>query len=173
MFIRFPDALRPAFPRLKEKLEDGDPAVVGAAVNVICELAKKNPGNYLGLAPVLFKILTTSTNNWMLIKIVKLFGALTPLEPRLAKKLVDPLTNIINTTSAMSLMYETIITCATGLSEFPNVIRLCLTKLRTFVEDPDQNLKYLGLLALSEIMKTQPKAVAEYRDLVLWWYVCW
>ena len=48
------------------------------------------------------------------------------------------------------------------------LIRLCLARLRAFVEDPDQNLKYLGLVALSEIMQTHPKAVTEYRDLVLW-----
>lgn len=47
-------------------------AVISAAVNVICELARKKPENYLSLAPQLFKILTTSTNNWMLIKIIKL-----------------------------------------------------------------------------------------------------
>jgi len=45
---------------------------VSAAVNVICELARKNPKNYIALAPTLFKILTTSTNNWVLIKLVKL-----------------------------------------------------------------------------------------------------
>jgi len=27
VFLKFPDALRPAFPRLKEKLEDPDPGV--------------------------------------------------------------------------------------------------------------------------------------------------
>ena len=68
---------------LKEKLEDPDPGVQSAAVNVICELARKNPRNYLSLAPTFFKLMTTSQNNWMLIKIIKLFGALTPLEPRL------------------------------------------------------------------------------------------
>lgn len=47
-------------------------AVVSSAVNVICELARKNAKNYLVLAPVLFKLLTKSANNWMLIKIVKL-----------------------------------------------------------------------------------------------------
>jgi AP-3 complex subunit delta-1 len=104
-------------------------AVISAAVNVICELARKNPKNYLPLAPTLFKILQSSTNNWMLIKIIKLvltspscclmfiplnnlftqqFGALTPLEKRLAKRLVQPLTNLINTTTAMSLLYECI-----------------------------------------------------------------
>jgi AP-3 complex subunit delta-1 len=103
VFLKFPEALRPAFARLKDKLDDADTcsliqsisfrsrmarvltlfsfflffvlhtiAVVSAAVNVICELARKNPKNYVPLAPTLFKILTTSQNNWMLIKIIKL-----------------------------------------------------------------------------------------------------
>lgn len=138
IFLKFPDALRPSFHRLKEKLDDPDPcmfffslfqtlirvcfifsllcslfcspfsfflsffvflsslllilfviffllfvffcffvlifllAVVSAGVNVICELARKNAKNYLALAPVLFRLLTKSANNWMLIKIVKL-----------------------------------------------------------------------------------------------------
>lgn len=97
VFLSFPDALRPAFPRLKEKLEDPDPGIVSrqymtgiatvidcfcvgvqsAAVNVICELARKNPKNYLSLAPIFFKLMTSSTNNWMLIKIIKLVSFIT------------------------------------------------------------------------------------------------
>jgi hypothetical protein len=46
--------------------------VQSAAVSVVCELARKNPKNYLPLAPMFFKLMTTSTNNWMLIKIIKL-----------------------------------------------------------------------------------------------------
>ncbi|EFA74932.1 delta adaptin [Heterostelium album PN500] len=168
IFLRYPDSLRPAFPKLKEKLEDPEPSVVSCAVNVICELARKNPKNYLTLAPVLFKILTNSTTNyWMFIKIVKLFGALTPLEPRLAKKLVDPLTNIINTSSSMSLLFECIQTCIIGISDNIPLMKLCISKLRTLIEHHDQNLKYLGLLALSNIMKIHPKAVSEHRELVL------
>ena len=71
--------------RSLELLQDPDPGVQSAAVNVICELARKNPKNYLSLAPTFFKLMTSSTNNWVLIKIIKLFGALTPLEPRLGK----------------------------------------------------------------------------------------
>lgn len=51
--------------------------VQSAAVNVICELARKNPKNYLSLAPIFFKLMTTSTNNWMLIKIIKLVSVVT------------------------------------------------------------------------------------------------
>lgn len=50
--------------------------VQSAAVNVICELARKNPRNYLALAPIFFKLMTSSTNNWMLIKIIKLVWSL-------------------------------------------------------------------------------------------------
>lgn len=174
VFLKYPEALRPSFPRLKEKLEDPDPGVQSAAVNVVCELARKNPKNYLSLAPVFFKLMTTSTNNWMLIKIIKLFGALTPLEPRLGKKLIEPLTNLIHSTSAMSLLYECIntviavlISISSGMPNHAASIQLCVQKLRILIEDSDQNLKYLGLLAMSKILKTHPKSVQAHKDLIL------
>ena len=45
-------------------------------MNVICELARKNPKNYLSLAPLFFKLMTSSTNNWVLIKIIKLVSGI-------------------------------------------------------------------------------------------------
>ncbi|VDO41310.1 unnamed protein product [Onchocerca flexuosa] len=175
IFLKYPDSLRPTFPRLKEKLEDPDPGVQSAAVNVICELARKNPKNYLTLAPVFFRLMTTSSNNWMLIKIIKLFGALVPLEPRLGKKLLEPLTNLINSTSAMSLLYECIntviavlISISSGVpGDHTASIQLCVQKLGVLIEDSDQNLKYLGLLAMGKILQTHPKAVQAHKDIVL------
>uniref|UniRef100_A0A8C0FQQ0 AP-3 complex subunit delta-1 n=1 Tax=Bubo bubo TaxID=30461 RepID=A0A8C0FQQ0_BUBBB len=166
VFLKYPESLRPAFPRLKEKLEDPDPGVQSAAVNVICELARRNPKNYLSLAPLFFKLMTSSTNNWVLIKIIKLFGALTPLEPRLGKKLIEPLTNLIHSTSAMSLLYECVNTVI-AVSMTWSFFQLCVQKLRILIEDSDQNLKYLGLLAMSKILKTHPKSVQSHKDLIL------
>ncbi|CAF2159774.1 unnamed protein product [Rotaria magnacalcarata] len=156
VFLNNPEALKPAFPRLKEKLEDPDPGVQSAAVNVICELARRNPKNYLSLAPIFFRLMTTSTNNWVLIKIIKLFGALTPLEPRLGKKLIEPLTNLIHSTSAMSLLYECIntvvavlVSISSGLPNHNASIQLCVQKLRILIEDTDQNCtKHGNLIAL-------------------------
>lgn len=54
------------------------PGVQSAAVNVICELARRNPKNYLSLAPLFFKLMTSSTNNWVLIKIIKLVSPVVP-----------------------------------------------------------------------------------------------
>uniref|UniRef100_A0A3P8YJG5 AP-3 complex subunit delta-1 n=1 Tax=Esox lucius TaxID=8010 RepID=A0A3P8YJG5_ESOLU len=164
VFLKYPESLRPAFPRLKEKLEDPDPGVQSAAVNVICELARRNPKNYLSLAPLFFKLMTSSTNNWVLIKIIKLFGALTPLEPRLGKKLIEPLTNLIHSTSAMSLLYEcvnTVIAVLISLSSgMPNHSASIQVSLRSIQH-------YLGLLAMSKILKTHPKSVQSHKDLIL------
>lgn len=35
------------------------------------------------------------------------------------------------------------------------------------IEDSDQNLKYLGLLAMGRILQTHPKAVQAHKDIVL------
>ncbi|KAH7915689.1 adaptin N terminal region-domain-containing protein [Hygrophoropsis aurantiaca] len=171
VFEKYPDALRQGIGRLQEKLEDTDPGVVSATVNVLCELARRNPQDYLPLAPHLFHLLTTSSNNWMLIKIVKLFGSLSPHEPRLVKKLQPPITDLISTTSAISLLYECVHTCIIGgmlqgASGF-SLARTCVSKLAAFLQDNDQNLKYIALLAMVKIVPTHPHLVAEHQDTIL------
>ena len=87
---KHPQVIQSARPRLEEKLNDSDSGmpifsqhrydhsssvilgVIAATVNVLCELARRDPQEYLTLAPRLFQLLTTSSNNWMLIKIVKI-----------------------------------------------------------------------------------------------------
>ena len=178
LYVKFPQGLRLTFDKLKERLDDAESSVVSTAVNVICELANKNPRNYLAMAPKFFKLLTTSSNNWMLIKVVKLLGSLVSEEPRLARKLLEPLATIIQNTGAKSLQYECIYTVTEALpyskredgSDARNaaqVIKLCSDYLRGFIEDPDQNLKYLGLVGLVKLMRSNPRSVVEHRDIVL------
>jgi AP-3 complex subunit delta-1 len=178
LYVKYPQGLRLTFEKLKERLDDEDSSVVSTAVNVICELANKNPKNYLAMAPKFFRLLTTSSNNWMLIKVVKLLGSLVKEEPRLARKLLDPLSTIIQSTGAKSLQYECIFTVTEALphskrddgsdaKNAPAVIALCSEYLRGFIEDSDQNLKYLGLVGLLNLMKSSPRTVIDHRDMVL------
>ena len=178
LFVKFPQGLRPTFDRLKERLDDTESSVVSCAVNVICELANKNPKNYLAMAPKFFRLLTTSSNNWMLIKVVKLLGSLVSEEPRLARKLLEPLTTIIQNTSAKSLQYECIQTITEALlhtkredgsdaKSVPTVVKLCSDYLKGFIEESDQNLKYLGLVGLVSLLKSHPRNVVEHRDIIL------
>ena len=150
-----------------KSLSDDHSGVVSASVYVICELAHKQPDKYLYLTPLFFNILTTSSNNWVLIKVVKLLGSLVPYEPRLLKKLIEPLSDIISTTPAKSLLYECVNTMLSGDLTNKTAVMLCLDKLKLFITDPDQNLKYLGLLGLHKLMLKYPKLVGEHKDLVL------
>lgn len=167
----YPPALDHSWHRLREKLEDSDPGVVSATVNIICELARKNPVPFLALSPQLFQLLTSSSNNWVLIKIVKLFGALTPHEPRLVRKLLPPIKTLISTTPAMSLLYECIHSVISGeMLDGPGgdeLAEACVEKLAAFLDDEDRNLRYIALLALVRILPTHPHLVARYQHLVL------
>ena len=113
-----------------------------AAVTVLSELAMHNPKTYLPLAPKFYKLLTSSSSNWMTIKLVKVFGALTPLEQRLAKKLAGPIGEILETTNAKSLMYECVRTVVMGMTSQEKVVRQAVDKLKDMLEDHDPNIKF-------------------------------
>merc|ERR1719277_2296493 len=108
VFLKDPPALRTCFPKLKAMLGDEDQGVLTASVNTFLELARKNAKNYLTLVPQLYHILVNTQNNWVSIKLLKLFQLLCPLEPRLPPKMVEPLTNLLNTTKAQSVEFEAI-----------------------------------------------------------------
>ncbi|KAG9122025.1 AP-3 complex subunit delta [Ceratobasidium sp. 392] len=166
LLVTYPDAQSVGVEKLKDKLADDDPGVVSATVNVLCELARRSPTDYLVLAPQLFHLLTTASNNWMLIKIVKLFGFLTPHEPRLAKKLSGPLSDLIANTPAISLLYECVHTVIIGGMLHGSMARACSAKLAVFLGDSDQNLKYIALLAMAKIAPTHAYLVAEHQDVI-------
>jgi AP-3 complex subunit delta len=180
LFVKYPQGLRLTFARLQQCLDDPNSSVVSCAVNVITELSDKNPKNYLHLAPSFFQLLTQSSNNWMLIKVVKLLGSLVPEEPRLARKLLEPLSAIVRNTQAKSLLYESVRTITLCLPycrksdgsmppNVPEIVELCANTLLDFVTQADQNLKYLGLVGFSTLMQSHPHVLSDpkYRPLIL------
>ncbi|KAJ5475061.1 AP-3 complex subunit delta, partial [Penicillium diatomitis] len=174
----YPEALRLGWPKIQERLMDEheDSSVTTAAINVVCELGWRRPTDFLPLAPRFFELLVDSGNNWMAIKIIKLFATLTPVEPRLTRKLLRPLVNIIQTTTAMSLLYECINGIIQGgildgednLQERDEVASLCVGKLRGMIAmDSDPNLKYVALLALNRIVATHSSLVEVQQDVIM------
>jgi len=167
LFLQYPEALRPSFSAIQECLDDSDVGVACCAVNVICELAATNPSAYLGLAPVFFKLLRHTSNNWMMIKLVKLLGQLCPFEPRLAKKLVGSINDIMRTTTAKSLLFECIQTVSIGMLSQQESVELAMSKLKGFIEDPDQNLKFLGLVAMGNFIRVHPALVSNHKKTII------
>ncbi|KAJ8536033.1 hypothetical protein K7X08_034434 [Anisodus acutangulus] len=167
LFELFPDSVRVCFKRLVENLENSDPAIVSAVVGVFCELACKEPKSYLPLAPEFYKILVHSRNNWLLIKVLKIFVKLAPLEPRLGKRLVEPICDHLKRTTAKSLAFECVRTIVSSFSEYESAVRVAVENIKEFLNEDDPNLRYLGLQALTIVASKHLWAVMENKDFVI------
>ncbi|OIW11945.1 hypothetical protein TanjilG_02152 [Lupinus angustifolius] len=167
VFEKYPDAVRVCFKRLVENLESLDPPIVVAVVGVFCELASKDPRAYLPLAPEFYKILVDCKNNWVLIKVLKIFAKLAPLEPRLAKRIVEPVCEVMRRTEAKSLMFECVRTVVTSLSDYESAVKLAMEKIRELLVEQDPNLRYLGLQALSAVVGKHLWVVLENKEAVI------
>lgn len=170
IFLKNPEALRVYYDRLIDKLDDTDNSVVSATVNVICELANTNPSNYIELAPRLYAMLKDSNNNWMVIRLLKLFSSLSLTEPRLKNKLLPEIKSLMIKTKALSLIYECINSILDGnmlASDDIDTAQLIIEKLLIFFESNDQNLKYVGLLAFIKTCKIHQDLIKNHDKIIL------
>ncbi|KXG20021.1 LOW QUALITY PROTEIN: hypothetical protein SORBI_3010G144000 [Sorghum bicolor] len=139
------------FKPLAACLASPDPRTSTAAMAAFCDLSA-SPADatpFLPLAPDLYNLLTTSDSNWALIKVLKVFARLAPLEPRLAARIVDPVCQLLTRSGAMSLTFQCIRTVLIALPAHDAAVRLAIGKANEFIAtDDDPNLRYLGLLAL-------------------------
>ncbi|RCK64349.1 AP-3 complex subunit delta [Candida viswanathii] len=162
IFLQYPESLRLNFNRVIEKLDDSDVAVVSATVNVICEISKKNPNIFINYLPKFFTILEDTKNNWLIIRILKLFQSLSKVEPRMKKKILPSIIDLMVKTQASSLIYECINCIVNGqmLShdsyKDQETAKLCVNQLMNFFKTRDSNLKFVGLIALINILKIFP-----------------
>jgi AP-3 complex subunit delta-1 len=162
IFLQYPESLRLNFNRIIEKLDDEDVAVVSATVNVVCEISKKNPNIFISYLPKFFTILEETKNNWLSIRILKLFQSLSKVEPRMKKKILPTILNLMLDTKASSLIYECINCIINGQMLSPDstkdreTAKICIKKLMDFFQTKDSNLKFVGLIALINILKVFP-----------------
>lgn len=167
LFTHYPDAVRVCFKRLVENLDNSSQTIVAATVGVFCELASKEPRSYLPLAPEFYRILVDSRNNWVLIKVLKIFAKLAKLEPRLAKKVVDPICDHMKRSEAKSLVFECVRTVLSSFYEYEFAVKLAVAKIREFLLDSDLNLRYLGLQGLLLAAPNHLWAVLENKEIVI------
>ena len=162
IFLQYPDSLRMNFNRIIGKLDDSDISVVSATINVICEISKKNPNVFVTYLPKFFTILEGTKNNWLIIRILKLFQSLSKVEPRMKKKILPTIMELMLKTQASSLIYECINCIVNGSMLYPNsskdkeTAKTCIEQIMNFFETRDSNLKFVGLIALINILQIFP-----------------
>ncbi|XP_008662607.1 AP-3 complex subunit delta [Zea mays] len=157
------------FKPLAACLASPDPRASTAAVAAFCDLSAPpaDATPFLPLAPDLYNLLTTSRSNWALIKVLKLFARLAPLESRLAARIVDPVCQLLTRSAAMSLTFECIRTVLTALPAHDAAVRLAIGKAMEFIAAADDsNLRYLGLLALGMLGPAYASTVNDCREAI-------
>ncbi|SCU80590.1 LAME_0B03862g1_1 [Lachancea meyersii CBS 8951] len=170
VFLQFPEALRDHFDRFAARLRDEDLSVVSATVSVVCELSKKNPRPFVALSPLLYEMLFTIDNNWIIIRLLKLFTNLAQEEPKLRVKILPKVLELMQMTSATSVIYEAINCIVRGqmLQEDDfDAASCCLQELNKFCNSNDPNLRYISVILFYKIGKINAQFIAEFDALVI------
>lgn len=165
VFLQYPESWKGALPRVVEKLDDPDVSVVSATITVVCEISKKHPNFFIGYLPKFFTILEDTSNNWLIIRILKLFQSLLKIEPRMKKRIMPSIVSLMSKTDATSLIYECINCIVDGgmispdSSRDKDVAKMCIDHLLKFFHQNDANLRFVGLLALIKILHVFPSFI--------------
>jgi hypothetical protein len=111
-------------------------------------------------------MLANSCSNWVTLRIIAILRMLCLAEPRLAKKLIAPFTNILETTASVTVLFE----CVRAIVDIPITDNVLLTyaaqRLQTFLEHQDVNLRFLCLNLFIKLMQIQPILVRQHRELI-------
>ncbi|AJW07785.1 Apl5p [Saccharomyces cerevisiae YJM1273] len=170
VFLQYPEALRDNFDKFVSKLDDDDISVVSAAVSVICELSKKNPQPFIQLSPLLYEILVTIDNNWIIIRLLKLFTNLSQVEPKLRAKLLPKILELMESTVATSVIYESVNCIVKGNmleeDDFETAMA-CLERLHTFCDSQDPNLRYISCILFYKIGKINTDFISRFDQLII------
>ena len=170
MCKEYPDALRPSFARMKEKLKDEDITVIASALTSFAELVRHEPKQYISLAPILYEMIKNPMyqyNELLMTKAIKILGMLASVELRLAKILVEPFNTLLQSNITPTILYELINACIVGMNKHIPTMKTCLGKINMMIQDTEGNIRYCGLKLLSLMMTKHPKAVIESREIVL------
>lgn len=171
VILQYPESLRAVLPRVIEKLDDSDVSVVSATITVVCEISKKNPHIFISYLPKFFNILENAVNNWLTIRILKLFQSLLKIEPRMKKKILPSILGLMARTEATSLVYECISCIVNGgmlsvdSSKDKDIAKQCINHIMKFFETRDSNLKFVGLIAMINILKLFPELIHKIKGV--------
>lgn len=170
LFLQYPEALRDNFDSFVAKLEDDDLSVVSATVSVVCELSKKKPEPFIPLSPLFYEMLINIDNNWIIIRLLKLFTNLSQVEPKLRTKILPKVLELMSMTSAISVIYESINCIVKGHmldSDDYDTALSCLQELTKFCNSNDPNLRYISVVLFYKIGKINTDFISEFDSLVI------
>ncbi|RIA93751.1 armadillo-type protein [Glomus cerebriforme] len=162
--------------KFRQILSEGDPGVLGAILCLFIDLVKEDPSKYKDLVPVLVNILEQVLDRylprnydyhgapapWIQVKIIQILGILAQDDEKISSEVGQLIVHTLKKSeNGVDCSYAIIFECIRALSKLhPQVLTTLIHKpshlnplgiITRFLKSHNHNLKYLGLIALSEV----------------------
>eukprot|EP00531_Pseudo-nitzschia_arenysensis_P000564 CAMPEP_0116126634 /NCGR_PEP_ID=MMETSP0329-20121206/6432_1 /TAXON_ID=697910 /ORGANISM="Pseudo-nitzschia arenysensis, Strain B593" /LENGTH=1071 /DNA_ID=CAMNT_0003620721 /DNA_START=137 /DNA_END=3352 /DNA_ORIENTATION=- len=171
--------------KARKVLCDRDPAVMGSCLNVIEDMAKRNPIEIKPLIPSLVSILKQISERrlpeefnyhrvpapWMQIRVVRILSLLGQADAEASNGMYEVLNETmkqadVGINAGYAIVYECI-KCITKIYPNPKLLDAAGEAIARFIQSRSHNLKYLGVTGLAMIVETHPQYAAQHQMSVM------
>jgi AP-4 complex subunit epsilon-1 len=171
--------------QFRRVLYDKDPAVMGASLCLLHELARAHPQQHKDLVPGYVSILKQIVEHrlpkdfdyhripapWIQIKLLKILALLGANDQRCSEGMYEVLYDTMKrANTGIYVGYAIVYECVrTVTSIYPNPVLLdaAAGAIARFVQSDSHNLKYIGVTGLAAIVRDHPRYAAEHQMVVL------
>eukprot|EP01127_Copromyxa_protea_P006693 TRINITY_DN16695_c0_g1_i1.p1 TRINITY_DN16695_c0_g1~~TRINITY_DN16695_c0_g1_i1.p1 ORF type:complete len:1212 (-),score=327.62 TRINITY_DN16695_c0_g1_i1:36-3392(-) len=172
-------------PHLQDALCDHNPSVMAASLNAYEHLIDDSPRDYKSLIPSLVSIQQQVMERclsrdfdyngipspWIQIKIIRLLSKLGKDDKESSQMIYEIISETLRRSdigipAGHAIVYE----CAAAITHiYPNgtLLDVAAESITKFIGSNDNNLKYLGLKALNDIIKINPKYALQHQVAVI------
>ena len=180
-----PESVEHLADQFRRILCDKDPSVMGAALNILYELAQKNVQAFKDLVPSYVSILKQITEHrlprdydyhrmpapWIQIKLLQLLALLGAGDQSASEGMYEVLHEVMRRAdTGINVGYAIIYECVRTVTQiYPNATLLdaAASNIARFIGSDNHNLKYLGVTGLAAIVTDHPKYAADHQMVVM------
>ncbi|KAF8821991.1 adapter-related protein [Cardiosporidium cionae] len=185
IFFMAPDVVKENKDCIIRALCDDDPAVMGASLHVLHELAQSNPQEMKEIIPSLVNILKQICDRrlprtydyhrvpapWLQIKLLSLLATLGCADRSSSEKLYDILQHVMRITDTASaagyaILYECVKTIST-IYPSHSLLEQAAASISRFILSGNNNLKYVGVTGLAIIVQVNPSYATHHQLAVV------
>ena len=173
------------YEKVRKILCDRDPSVMGSSLNVIEDLAKRDPVKVKELIPSLVSILKQISEHrlptefdyhrvpapWMQIRLVRILSMIGQGDATASSGMYEILNETmkqadVGINAGYAIVYECI-KCITKIYPNTKLLDAAGEAIARFIQSRSHNLKYLGVTGLAMIVETHPQYAAQHQMSVM------
>eukprot|EP00635_Sarcinochrysidales_sp_CCMP3193_P006940 CAMPEP_0118898710 /NCGR_PEP_ID=MMETSP1166-20130328/5585_1 /TAXON_ID=1104430 /ORGANISM="Chrysoreinhardia sp, Strain CCMP3193" /LENGTH=757 /DNA_ID=CAMNT_0006837821 /DNA_START=108 /DNA_END=2378 /DNA_ORIENTATION=+ len=170
---------------MRRTLCDKDPSVMAAALCLLHDMIVATPKNFKELVPSFVSILKQIVEHrlprdfdyhripapWAQLRLLRIFGALGRADQAASEGMYEVLSDVMRRADAginvgYAIVYECVFTITTI---YPNATLLdeAAKSISRFLASDNNNLKYLGITGLAQVVESHPKYAADHQLAVI------